>query len=251
MSLHEVVKPARMPQSRPGQQLAKITKELFEMGIFSRTRDIIAANVTDLLDRAEDPAKMVRMIISEMEDTLVEVRASAARTIADQKEMRRHIVKLEQLQASWTEKAELALSKGREDLAKAALGERQKAADMCDQLLAEITVLDDALRASEADIAKLQSKLREARTRQNSVETRLESANNRFRLREMYAGPKTNEAFSRFDVLERRVDEAEGRADAAGLGAIRTLDDEIADLRSSERVDAELAALKARLNKEG
>ena len=221
------------------------------MGIFSRTRDIIAANVTDLLDRAEDPAKMVRMIISEMEDTLVEVRASAARTIADQKEMRRHIVKLEQLQASWTEKAELALSKGREDLAKAALGERQKAADMCDQLLAEITVLDDALRASEADIAKLQSKLREARTRQNSVETRLESANNRFRLREMYAGPKTNEAFSRFDVLERRVDEAEGRADAAGLGAIRTLDDEIADLRSSERVDAELAALKARLNKEG
>jgi phage shock protein A len=186
-----------------------------------------------------------------MEDTLVEVRASAARTIADQKEMRRHIVKLEQLQASWTEKAELALSKGREDLAKAALGERQKAADMCDQLLAEITVLDDALRASEADIAKLQSKLREARTRQNSVETRLESANNRFRLREMYAGPKTNEAFSRFDVLERRVDEAEGRADAAGLGAIRTLDDEIADLRSSERVDAELAALKARLNKEG
>jgi phage shock protein A len=220
------------------------------MGIFSRTRDIIAANVTDLLDRAEDPAKMVRMIISEMEDTLVEVRASAARTIADQKEMRRHIIKLEQLQASWTEKAELALSKGREDLAKAALVERQKAADMCDQLTTEITVLDDALKASEGDIAKLQSKLREARARQNSVETRLESANNRFRLREMYSGPKTEEAFSRFDVLERRVDEAEGRADAAGLGAIKTLDDEIAELRGSERVNAELEALKARLNRE-
>jgi phage shock protein A len=221
------------------------------MGIFSRTRDIIAANVTDLLDRAEDPAKMVRMIISEMEDTLVEVRASAARTIADQKEMRRHIIKLEQLQASWTEKAELALSKGREDLAKAALVERQKAADMCDQLTAEITVLDDTLKASEGDIAKLQSKLREARARQNSVETRLESANNRFRLRELYSGPKTEEAFSRFDVLERRVDEAEGRAEAAGLGAIKTLDDEIAELRGAERVDAELQALKARLNREG
>jgi len=221
------------------------------MGIFSRTRDIIAANVTDLLDRAEDPAKMVRMIISEMEDTLVEVRASAARTIADQKEMRRHVIKLEGLQASWTEKAELALSKDREDLAKAALLERQKAADMCDQLTAEITVLDDALRAYEVDIAKLQKKLSEARARQNSVETRLESANNRFRLRDMYAGPKTTEAFSRFDVLERRVDEAEGRADAAGLGAIRTLEDEFADLRSSDKVDAELAALKARLNKEG
>lgn len=221
------------------------------MGIFSRTRDIIAANVTDLLDKAEDPAKMVRMIISEMEDTLVEVRASAARTIADQKEMRRHVMKLEALQASWTEKAELALSKDREDLAKAALLERQKAADMCDQLNAEISVLDDALRAYEVDIAKLQKKLSEARARQNSVETRLESANNRFRLRDMYAGPKTTEAFSRFDVLERRVDEAEGRADAAGLGAIRTLEDEFADLRSSDKVDAELAALKARLNKEG
>ena len=221
------------------------------MGIFSRTRDIIAANVTDLLDKAEDPAKMVRMIISEMEDTLVEVRASAARTIADQKEMRRHIVKLEGLQASWTEKAELALSKDREDLAKAALVERQKAAEMCDQLNAEISVLDDALRASEGDIAKLQKKLSEARARQASVETRLESANNRFRLRDMYAGPKTAEAFSRFDVLERRVDEAEGRADAAGLGAIRTLEDEFADLRSSDKIDAELAALKARLNKEG
>ena len=221
------------------------------MGIFSRTRDIIAANVTDLLDRAEDPAKMVRMIISEMEDTLVEVRASAARTIADQKEMRRHIVKLEALQASWTEKAELALSKGREDLAKAALVEKRKAADMCDQLNAEIAVLEDALRASEGDIAKLQKKLSEARARQNSVDTRLESANNRYRLRDMYAGPKTQEAFSRFDVLERRVDEAEGRADAAGLGAVRTLEDEFAELRASDQVDEELEALKRRLGKEG
>ena len=139
------------------------------MGIFSRTRDIVAANFADLLDKAEDPAKMIRMIILEMEETLVEVRASAARTIADQKEIRRHIMKLDQLQDSWTEKAELALSKDREDLAKAALIERQKAADMADQLKAEVQVLDDALRASEEDIAKLQNKLREARTKQLSL----------------------------------------------------------------------------------
>src|SRR3954463_14079903 len=118
------------------------------MGIFSRTRDIVAANFADLLDKAEDPAKMIRMIILEMEETLVEVRASAARTIADQKEMRRHIVKLESLQEGWIEKAQLALSKGREDLAKAALVEKQKAGDMAEQLKAQITVLDDALRAS-------------------------------------------------------------------------------------------------------
>ena len=223
------------------------------MGIFSRTRDIVAANMADLLEKAEDPAKMIRMIIAEMEDTLVEVRASAARTIADQKEMRRHIAKLENLQTSWTEKAELALSKNREDLAKAALVERQKAADMAVQLNAEIGVLDDALRASEDDIAKLQKKLVEARSKQANVQTRLESANNRYKLREMYAGPKTADAFSRFDVLERRVDDAEGRAEAMGLGAVKSLDEEIAELRQSDRVDAELDALKARLSarKEG
>ena len=153
------------------------------MSIFSRTRDIIAANVTDLLDKAEDPAKMIRVIILEMEETLVEVRASAARTIADQKEMRRQISKLDRLQDSWMEKAELALSKDREDLAKAALVEKQKAGDMADQLEAEIAVLDDALRASEGDIAKLQGKLREARARQNAIMSKLETAQNRIRLR--------------------------------------------------------------------
>jgi phage shock protein A len=222
-------------------------QELLPMGIFSRTRDIIAANVTDLLDKAEDPAKMIRMIIMEMEETLVEVRASAARTIADQKEMRRQIAKLQALQENWTEKAELALSKDREDLAKAALIEKQKAADMAEQLGSEIAVLDDALRASEADIAKLQSKLREARVRQNAIMNRLETAQNRIKMREMYAGTKVDEAFSRFDVLERRADLAEGRADAMNLaGAGKTLDEEIAELRNSEKVDAELEALKAK-----
>jgi len=220
------------------------------MGIFSRTRDIIAANVTDLLDKAEDPAKMIRMIIMEMEETLIEVRASAARTIADQKEMRRHISKLNKLQESWTEKAELALSKGREDLAKAALVEKNKASDMAERLKEEIGVLDDALQASEADIAKLQNKLREARARQTSIVARLESAHNRYRLREMTNGPKIDEAFARFETLERRVDFAEGRADAAGMGAApKSLEEEIAELKSSEKVDAELEALKARMGK--
>jgi phage shock protein A len=220
------------------------------MGIFSRTRDIIAANVTDLLDRAEDPAKMIRMIILEMEETLVEVRASAARTIADQKEMRRHISKLQGLQESWTEKAQLALSKDREDLAKAALVEKQKAADMAEQLAHEIEVLDEALRASEDDIAKLQAKLREARTRQNSLVSRMESAHNRLRMREAYAGEKVNEAFARFDMLERRVDMAEGRADALAMGqGKKSLEEEIADLQAADKVDAELAALKASMNR--
>ena len=220
------------------------------MGIFSRARDILAANVTDMLDKAEDPAKMIRMIVMEMEETLVEVRASAARTIADQKELRRHITKLDTLQDNWKEKAELALSKDREDLAKAALVERQKAVDMAEQLTAEIAVHDDALRASEEDITKLQAKLREARARQNSITTRLESAHNRIRVREVYAGSKVEDAFARFDMLERRVDFAEGRADALHLGAApKTLEEEISELKSSEKIDAELAAMKASAKK--
>ena len=151
------------------------------MSIFSRTRDIFAANMTELLDRAEDPARMIRMIILEMEETLVEVRASAAKTIADGKDMRRTLSRLDELQSSWTEKAELALSKGREDLAKAALIERQKAADMGEGLKAEIATLNETLKAYEADIAKLQGKLREARTRQNAVAARFESAISRAR----------------------------------------------------------------------
>lgn len=215
------------------------------MGIFSRTRDIIAANVTDILDKAEDPAKMVRMIILEMEETLVEVRASAARTIADQKEMRRSIAKLDALQDSWKEKAELALSKDREDLAKQALVEKQKAADMADRLRGEIEVLDEALAGYEEDISKLQAKLREARSRQSSISARLESAENRIKLADLYNGDRVQDAFARFEMLERRVDMAEGRADALSLGSQpKTLEEEIDELETSDKIEAELAAMK-------
>ena len=221
------------------------------MSIFSRTRDIFAANMTELLDRAEDPARMIRMIILEMEETLVEVRASAAKTIADGKDMRRTLARLEELQSSWTEKAELALSKDREGLAKAALIERQKAADMAGGLREEIKVLDDTLKGYEVDIAKLQGKLREARVRQNAIAHRLESAVTRAKARELLNGNRTEDAFSRFEVLERRADFAEGRADALGMTGPKTLEEEIAELKSSDKVDAELEAMKAALAAKG
>ncbi len=221
------------------------------MGIFSRTRDIIAANVNDLLDRAEDPAKMIRMIIMEMEETLVEVRASAARTIADQKELRRAVIRAEAAQSNWADKAELALSKGREDLAKSALVEKAKAKTFADQTQGEIDALDQALALSEADIHKLEQKLREARSRQNVLLNRIESATQRSRLIEMTKGPRVEEAFARFEVMERRADLAEGRADALALGGTspRTLADEFAELSADDEVSAELAAMKARLSK--
>jgi phage shock protein A len=186
-----------------------------------------------------------------MEETLVEVRASAARCIADAKEMRRAYSKLDDLQRNWTEKAELALSKDREDLAKAALIERQKAADMADGIQAEIKVIDDTLKGYEGDIAKLQGKLREARSRQNAIAARFESAVTRARAREIMNGNRTEDAFSRFELLERRADFAEGRAEALGMTGPKSLEEEIADLRASESVDAELEAMKAALKAKG
>jgi phage shock protein A len=217
------------------------------MSIFSRTRDIIAANVIDLIERSDDPAKTIRVIILEMEETLVEVRAGAARLIADQKEKRRAIQQLTGVRDSWSERAELALSKGRDDLARLALVEKEKLAGLAQELGEEVAIIDRALRASEGDIAKLQAKLREARVRQNAVQTRFETAHNQVRLREMYAGPRTEEAFASFDLLEREADLAEGHAEALMLAAPpRSLEEEIAELRVAERVDAELEAMKQR-----
>ena len=214
----------------------------FSGPVFSRARDIFAANMTELLDRSEDPAKMIRMIILEMEETLVDVRASAARQIADIKEMRRACSRLDEIQADWTAKAELALSKDREDLAKAALIERQKAADMAVGLNAEIDQIEQVLRGYETDIAKLQAKLREARARQNAIAARFESAVTRAKAREIMHGSRTADAFAKFELLERRADFAEGRCEALGISS---LEDEIDQLKADEKIEAELEAMKA------
>jgi phage shock protein A len=216
----------------------------FSGPVFSRARDIFAANMTELLDRAEDPARMIRMIILEMEETLVEIRATAARSIADIKEMRRAVSRLDELQSDWSDKAELALSKGRDDLARAALSEKQKASEMADGLREELEQMEQVLKGYEVDIAKLQAKLREARGRQNAIAARIESAVTRARAREIMHGSRTADAFSKFELLERRADFAEGRAEALG---ITTLEDEIDQLQASEKIDAELEAMKAAL----
>ena len=215
--------------------------------VFSRARDIFAANMTELLDRAEDPERMIRMIILEMEETLVEIRASAARSIADIKEMQRSLKRLESISGEWTARAELALDKGRDDLARAALIERQKADEMAESLGAEVAQLDSLLKNYEADIAKLQAKLREARGRQNAIAARFEGARSRARANEVMHGSRTQDALAKFEILERRADFAEGRADALGLTGPKSLEEEIAELRAADQVDAELDAMKASL----
>jgi phage shock protein A len=239
--------PVRTPRlievEAPIQRLAPVAG-WFSGPVFSRARDIFAANMTDLLDRAEDPARMIRLIILEMEETLVEVRASAARSIADIKEMRRAVGRLDEIQVNWTAKAELALSKDREDLAKAALIERQKAADMGDSLREEMNQINAVLQGYEADIAKLQAKLREARARQNAIAARIESAVTRARTNEIMHGSRTLDAFAKFELLERRADFAEGRAEALGISS---LEDEIHELQATQAVDRELEEMKAAL----
>jgi phage shock protein A len=217
----------------------------FNGPVFSRARDIFAANMTELLDRAEDPARMIRMIILEMEETLVELRSSAARSIADAKEMKRAVGRLEELQIGWNDKAELALSKDREDLAKQALVEKQKAAEMADGLRSEMEQIEQVLRSYEVDITKLQTKLREARARQNAIAARIESAVARAKAREVMHGSRTLDAFAKFEVLERHADFAEGRAEALGMTGPKSLEEEIAELRAAEKVDADLEAMKA------
>jgi phage shock protein A len=189
---------------------------------------------------------MIRMVILEMEETLVEIRATAARSIADLEDMRRSLKQLEEIQFDWTGKAELALSKGREDLARAALTEREKTADIAESLSTETGQIEQLLRGYEIDIAKLQAKLREARARQNAIAHRMESAVTRARANELLHGSRTQDAFSK---LERRADFAQGRAEALGMGSLegRESGNEIDQLRASQAIDAELEAMKAAL----
>ena len=215
--------------------------------VFTRARDIFAANMTELLDRAEDPARTIRMIVVEMEETLVELRATAARSIAEVKELRRALSRQDEIRAGWTEKAKLALSRDRDDLARAALVERQKAADMATGVLDEVAGLEQLLKGYEADIARLQAKLREARARQNAIAARLESAVARAKASEVLNSGRAADAFARFELLEQRADLAEGHADALGLAGPRSLEEEIAELRSAGAVDAELQSMKAAL----
>ncbi|WP_308910679.1 phage shock protein PspA [Pseudokordiimonas caeni] len=220
------------------------------MGIFSRLNDIINSNINAILDKAEDPEKIIRMVIQEMEDTLVEVRSNAARIIADQKDVERRIAKLASAQADWESKAELAISKGRDDLAKGALMEKARLAETAGHLEAELHHLREALVHAEEDVIKLDAKLREARAKKATIQTRTKSAVNQVRVRRNLYDPRIRDAFDRFDKVDARIDRLEGEAQAMDLGRSKeaTLADEINALESEGVIDAELAALKAKVS---
>lgn len=219
------------------------------MGIFSRLTDIVNANLNSALDRAEDPEKMIRQMILEMEDTLVEVRANAARMIADRKGLERRRVRLGGAQEEWQRKAELALSKDREDLARAALVEKSKLAQDLEGLDDELGLLDEALAKHDEDILKLEAKLGEAKAKQKAILARHATAASQLKVRRQVHDRRIDEAFVRFEQMERRLDTAEGEVEAYDLGRSRTLADEIDELAAGQAVEDELAALKSRLAK--
>jgi phage shock protein A len=217
------------------------------MGIFSRLADIINSNLTAILDRAEDPEKIIRLMIQEMEETLVEVRSTAARLIADRKETTRTLDRLSEAQAEWQRKAELALSRGREDLAKGALVERAKLEHTAEVLAADVDGLDAALTRHEDDIAKLEAKLREARAKQKTIQARQETATSQLKVRRRIHDKRIEDAFTRFEHMERRIDAVEGEVESFDLGKGKSLSDEIAELEAESAIMNELENLKTRV----
>ncbi|PCI48942.1 MAG: phage shock protein PspA [Alphaproteobacteria bacterium] len=219
------------------------------MGIFTRLTDIVNSNINHILDRAEDPAKMIRLMVQEMEDTLVEVRSSAARVIADRKEMGRNMTRLQNAQDQWYDKAELALSKNREDLATAALGERAKLNDLATSLDEDREPLDEALTKYQNDIISLEAKIKEAKQKQRSLVERQQTATSQMKVRQKLYDNRIEDVMVRFTQMEKHVDDTESRVEAADIGREKTLSEEFDDLESQQNVADDLAALKAKIAK--
>lgn len=217
------------------------------MTIFSRMTDIINSNLNALLDKAEDPEKMVRLIIQEMEEALVEVRSTSARAIADRKELLRRQEWLAAEAAEWERKAEVAVNKGRDDLAKGALGERNKAREAVESLTRELGIVDETLEKLNVDVGALQAKIKDAKSRQNAIALRGKAARTRLGVRRQLNDHNIDDAIQRFENYERKMDDIEGQIEAYDMGQ-KTLADEIAELEQGDGIEDELLALKARMS---
>ena len=217
------------------------------MGIFSRLADIVNSNINAILDRAEDPEKIIRLIIQEMEDTLVEVRSSAVRTIAEKKEVERRLAGAQREQEEWQRRAELAVTKDREDLAKGALLAKARVAEAVAALDGQRRQIEESLGKQNEDIAKLQAKLADAKAREQVIATRQKTAANRIKLRTRLHDERITDAFTRFEQVERALDEMEGKVEVFDLGRKPTLAETFAGLEAEDGVDEELKALKERL----
>lgn len=217
------------------------------MGMFSRFTDIINANINAMLDKAEEPEKMIRLIIQEMEETLVEVRSTAAKHIAEKKTVMRNIREMESRVANWQEKAELALNKGREDLAKSALVEKQNCTQKLTELNQDLAQFDEFLNAVQQDSQRLQDKLTEAKRKQEAYAIRQQSAEVRLKVREKAAIYNIDEAISKFERYQQKIDRVEAEVEAYDMTSSKDLNSQFRELENDENIEQELEQLKKKV----
>lgn len=223
------------------------------MGMFSRISDIVQANINAMLDKAEDPEKVIRLIIQEMEETLVEIRSVAAKNLAEQKQLDRQIVGLQKQADNWQQKAQLAVDKQRDDLARAALTEKHGVEVKIAALEEQKTQLDDLIKNIQEDTARLQSKLNEARSKQKSLVVRKQNSAVRLQAKQTVNSNAVEDAVTRFEQYESRVEALEAQVDAFDIvpssSEAANLEQQFAQLEKDDNVEAELAKMKAKLKK--
>lgn len=216
------------------------------MSIFTRLSDIVNSNISSLLDKAENPEKMIRMVIQEMEETLVEVRSGTAKVIADKKTLKRRVDTLRKHAADWEKKAELAISKGREDLAKAALVERSSINASIAITETDLAKLDETLNKLSSEIELLQAKLNDARARQKTILLRTAATESRVNINVKLKSQAIDSALNKFEYYERKIDQMEGQLETGHVEQ-RGLQSEFDELERQEQIDSELAELKAKM----
>lgn len=214
------------------------------MGIFTRVRDIVSANINTMLEKAEDPEKLVKLMIREMEDTLVEVKASCAGAMATKKKIQRELEQIEVRAAEWGDKAQLAVDKGREDLAREALIEKRRYTQRTDSLESEAAQCEGLVEQYQSDIGQLEDKLSSAREKQRMLVQRHVHAQGKIRTEQRIREMDTSNAMARFDSFEERIERMEADAELVNYGRKPSLDEEFRRLQGDEDIEEELDSLK-------
>ena len=219
------------------------------MGVFSRFKDIVGSNLNAILDRAEDPLKMIRLMIQEMEETLVEMKSSCAEVMANRKKVSREMELAEEAARRWEERAAMAVEKDRDDLAREALIEKSAMLERVESLQKEAEGLDEVVEAARADIERLEEKLKAAKEKQRVLAARHERAGNSLRAGRQIRKADSTDAIVRFDKFESRIERLEAEAELAHTRTGASLDKTFEGLEREESLEKELAELKARSGK--